>query len=403
MNILKPASRPSSRPPWTSDLFARRLPGRQRGVAIITAMLIVALGTITMVSIASRQQLSMQRERNEGVIQMARDLAASGERFAAALLYRDRKEALRENSDSLDDDWAQTIPPVPIDNAAIQGCIIDMQGRFNLNNLIDAEGRAAPNYVAQFARLLGTLNIDLTKVQAVVDWLDTDLEAQVPDGAEDDYYTGLDQPYRAANASFTSVSELQLVKGFGTLSEEEREDYALLVPHIAALPKSAEPSPVNVNTATPEVIKSLDDSYTAFGNDLSRWETSAYEDYPECEDIFDLSADDDGPETIETDRDLQPWTSVQRFIADAGGEAPSEGEPNPTGEQPPINSVTGLPREDPGGPGVGDGNVLMSVSSRYFEARIDVIAEGLRLSQFTLFERDDAGRTRIVRRARDTI
>jgi len=358
-----------------------------------------------MVSIASRQQLSMQRERNEGVIQMARDLAASGERFAAALLYRDRKEALRENSDSLDDDWAQTIPPVPIDNAAIQGCIIDMQGRFNLNNLIDAEGRAAPNYVAQFARLLTTLNIDLSKVQAVVDWLDTDLDSQVPDGAEDDYYTGLDQPYRAANASFTSVSELQLVKGFGTMTEEEREDYALLVPHIAALPKSAEPSPVNVNTATPEVIKSLDDNYTAFGNDLSRWETSAYEDYPECEDIFDLSADD-GPETIETDRDLQPWTSVQRFIADAGGEAPPEGGPNTAGEQSPIDPETGLPRENadaPDGPGVGDGKVLMSVSSRYFEARIDVIAEGLRLSQFTLFERDDAGRTRIVRRARDTI
>jgi len=45
----------------------------------------------------------------------------------------------------------------------------------------------------------------------------------------------------------------------------------------------------------------------------------------------------------------------------------------------------------------------MSVESRYFEARIDVIAEGLRLSQFTLFERDEEGRTRIVRRARDTI
>lgn len=390
------------KPHLTPDTASRR---RQRGVAIITAMLIVALGTITMISIASRQQLSMQREQNEGVIQIARDLASSGERFAAALLYRDRKEALRDNSDSLDDDWAQTIPPIPIDNAAIQGCIIDMQGRFNLNNLVDVQGRAAPDYVAQFARLLSTLNIDLTKGQAVIDWLDADLEAQIPDGAEDDYYTGLDQPYRAANAPFTSVSELQLVKGFGTLTEEEREDYAMLVPHVSVLPKGDRPSAVNVNTATPEVIKSLDDDYTAFGNDLSRWETSAYEDYPECEDIFDLTVEDE-PETIETDRDVQPWTSVQRFIADAGGQAPPEEDESPGGDVQEIDPATGQPRENPEAPdgtGVGDGNVLMAVQSSYFEARIDVIAEGLRLSQFTLFERDDAGRIRIVRRARDTI
>ena len=201
---------------------ARTSPSRQRGVAIITAMLVVALGTITMVAITSRQQLDLQRERNEGVIQMARDLSASGERFAAALLYRDRKEALRENTDSLDDDWAQTIPPVPIDQAAIQGCIIDMQGRFNLNNLIDAGGRAQPIYVEQLQRLLRVLNVEAVKAQAIVDWLDADLDVQIPDGAEDDYYTSLDPPYRAANRSFASVSELQLVKGFDPQVEQER-------------------------------------------------------------------------------------------------------------------------------------------------------------------------------------
>ena len=98
---------------------------RQQGIAVITALLIVALGTISVVAIVARQQFDMQREQNEGLIQMARDFAISGERFAVAMLYRDRKDGMRNNSDSLDDDWAQTIPPVPIDNASIKGCIVD--------------------------------------------------------------------------------------------------------------------------------------------------------------------------------------------------------------------------------------------------------------------------------------
>ena len=359
-------------------------------MAIITAMLLVALGTITMVAITARQQLDLQRERNEGLIQMARDLGVSGERFAAALLYRDRQQGARDNTDSLDDDWAATIPPVPIDEAAIQGCVIDMQGRFNLNNLVDAEGRAARLYVAQLARLFAELGIEQTKVQAVVDWADRDIDPAIPDGAEDDYYTGLDPGYRAANAPFASLSELQLVKGFGTLDEQEQEDYELLLPHLAALPKAADgrPTQVNVNTATPEVIVSLDEDYKAFATDLSRWDTGAYEDYPECEDIFDLTPDD-GPETIEEDRDLQPYANVEAFRREAVGAEP-----------PPETRSAETQEFDQA---LADGAVPISVSSRWFEVRIDIIAEGLRLSQFTLFERDDEGRTRIVRRARDTI
>jgi len=48
-----------------------------------------------MVSIASRQQLDTQRERNEGLIQQARNFGISGERFAAALLFRDVQAELR--------------------------------------------------------------------------------------------------------------------------------------------------------------------------------------------------------------------------------------------------------------------------------------------------------------------
>jgi general secretion pathway protein K len=347
----------------------------QTGVAIITAMLLISLGTITMVAVVSRQQLDMQRERNEGVIQQARAFGISGERFAAVLLFRDTQAALRENSDSLDDDWAQTIPPVPIDNASIQGCIVDMQGRFNLNNLVNAEGVAVEQFTTQLKRLLAELNIDELKAEAILDWVDKDLNATIPDGAEDDYYTGLEVGYRAANAPFVSVSELHLVKGFSSAIEEEREDYELMLPHISALPTANGPTAVNVNTATPEVLASLSDEIKPLAADLSRWDTGAYEDYPECENIFDLAADD-GPEALIEERDLTPYESTLLF--DQQVDSADSGE-----QVAPAGSY--------------------DVKSRYFQVRIDVEAEGIKLSQYTLFERNGEGKTRVLYRSRDTL
>ena len=350
-----------------------RTRNKQGGVAIITAMLVIALGSITMVAISSSQQLDMQRERNEGLIQQARALGISGERFAAALLYRDVQAGLRENSDSFDDDWAQTIPPVPIDNASIQGCVVDMQGRFNLNNLINVDGVMQDIYAIQFRRLLAQLNIEPAKADAVIDWLDEDLIFTVPEGAEDDYYTSLEVGYRAANAPFVSVTELQLVKGFSSAVPEEVEDYELLLPHISALPIDLGPTAVNVNTATPEVLASLSDEVAPNAAGLARWDTSAYEDYPECEDIFDLDADD-APVSVEP-VDVTPYETIDAFVADVALTDPDKK--------------------------VAD--VAFDVKSSYFQVRIDVEAEGIRLSQYALLERDGSGRTRVLYRSRDTL
>ena len=348
---------------------------KQGGIAIITAILCIALGTVTIVAIASSQQFDLQRERNEGLIQQARSFGISGERFAAALLFRDAQAEDRGNSDSLEDDWALTIPPVPIDNASLQGCVVDMQGRFNLNNLVDLEGMVQPAYVAQFRRLLVALNIAVEKSDAVVDWVDSDLNFTAPEGAEDDFYTSLEVGYRAANAPFVSVSELQLVKGFTSAVEEQTEDYELLLPHVSVLSVDNGATAVNVNTATPEVLASLSDGVMPAAADLSRWDTSAYEDYPECENIFDLEAE--APQSLEDGQaDLTPFESAEDF----------------------INEV---PRTDPEDEVAID--VAFDTSSNYFQVRINVEAEGITLSQFTLLERDAEGRTRVVYRSRDTL
>ncbi|MFK7891394.1 MAG: type II secretion system minor pseudopilin GspK [Granulosicoccus sp.] len=363
---------------------------KQRGVAIITAMLVIALGTITMVSISSSQNLDMQRERNEAIMQQARAFGISGERFATAVLYRDHKDGLRGGSDSLEDDWAQTLPPVPIDQASIQGCIVDMQGRFNLNNLVDASGVAAPVYVDQLKRLLQRLNIDGLKADAIVDWIDQDFNPITPEGAEDDYYTGLEVGYRAANTYLTSISELQLIKGFSSAIEEEREDYELLLPHVAVLPApdppaSGAPAPgdataINVNSATPDVLASLSNKTIPLADELSRWETLNYEEYPECEELFDLS---DTSEAVPTGPSPEPFEEKNAF------------------EQAWLAEIanTGVSADEQ----KIDINVNYGVRSNYFQVRIDVEAEGITLTQYTLLKRDAEGRSKVIYRSRDTL
>lgn len=344
---------------------------KQRGIAIITVLLVIALATITIASMVSRQQLDIFREQNQAFIQQARSLAVSGERFAAAMLFRDVSDGARENTDSLDDDWAQPLPPIPIDNSSIQGCIVDMQGKFNLNNMLDPEGAMFEPSFKQFERLLQELNIAVNKAQAVVDWIDSDVNPMTPDGAEDDYYTGLEKPYRTANSSFVSVSELQLVRGFSPAIEEEKADYDLLLPHITALPVS---TPINVNTATPEVLASLSEFLQPLGADLSRWDTAQYEDYPDCENIFDLEAEAvEG--TLEEDRDTTPYESTLIFDDSAAAES-------------------GEAVAEPGS---------YDVRSNYFQVRIDVQSEGILLVQYTLLKRDNEGKTKVIYRSRDAL
>ena len=101
---------------------------------------------------------------------------------------------------------------------------------------------------ARFALLLDALGVDRALLPAILDWLDPDTDTRFPNGAEDDYYLALDDPYRAANRPFADVSELRLVRGVTA------EIYETLKPHVCVLPRRSD---INVNTAPPEVLMSL--------------------------------------------------------------------------------------------------------------------------------------------------
>jgi general secretion pathway protein K len=141
-----------------------------------------------------------------------------------------------------------------IEGGSISGQIIDLQGRFNLNNLYLKDRRdaqAVNRYNVQvkyFERLLAILGIKANVTQAITDWMDQDSDISFPDGAEDQTYEQKSQPYRTSNQPMSSPSELMLVEGISV------EIYEKLKPFVCALPENTS---ININTAPAEIIAAL--------------------------------------------------------------------------------------------------------------------------------------------------
>lgn len=224
--------------------------GAQRGVALVTALLVVAIATVAAVSMASRQQLDVRRTASLLHGEQAWAYVLGAENWAKVVLRRDAQES---QVDTLNEDWS-TQPPVSfVEGGSIVGRLLDLQARFNLNNLVQASGAADPVAVDYYKRLLHNLELDERLADALVDWIDADINVRFPDGAEDETYLSLETPYRTANRPLADASELRLVKGYTA------QVVAKLLPHVVALPVH---TPINVNTADAVVLSAVADDLT---------------------------------------------------------------------------------------------------------------------------------------------
>lgn len=235
-----------------------KLRARQSGVALITAILLVAIATALATKLTWDNLISMRRTETILGQEQARFFAIGAEAVAIDVMRQDDAAF-----DHLAEDWAQIVPPVEIgiDEMALgqmQGRIVDAQARFNLNNLVSSQGTVVNARAReQLERLIDLLQLDLALADAIIDWLDADTIPLIS-GAEDDAYTSLLPPYRSANNYFASVSELQAVAGM------DAESYAALLPHVTALNPGwcggRDFTPININTASAELIAALDNS-----------------------------------------------------------------------------------------------------------------------------------------------
>ncbi len=213
---------------------------RQRGIALLMAMLVVAISAVTATQLVSDQAFVQRRSYHQLDAERLRAYALGLEDYARLFL---QKDARKSKTDHLGEDWAIGIPGLPIEGGMLSGQISDAQSWINLNSLL-----SDPAQEAALRALCRREEVSCDFIDALKDWIDEDGEARFPDGAEEDYYLNLDPPYRNPNRPLADRSELRLVKGV------DAESYRKLKPYIIALPEA---TPLNLNTISRPLFEAL--------------------------------------------------------------------------------------------------------------------------------------------------
>ena len=251
---MTPSDKPRSRR-WRTG--GPPSPARQRGIALLVAILLVALGTIVAASIAYENAMTARRGASTFALDQSVLIAQAAEALAAYTL----REVHRSDAQHtyVGQGWDKPVGPIEVvPDVMLTASLEDLQGRFNINSLVNPDDTPNQTNIAAFEQLLASLGIEPKWAGLLVDWIDKDSMPSNPDGAEDSVYLGQSPPYLAANMYVTSTTELLALPGFG------HDRYQKLEPFITALPNG---TPLNVCTAPGLVLDAFIPGRQEFGLD----------------------------------------------------------------------------------------------------------------------------------------
>ncbi|HEY8054182.1 MAG TPA: type II secretion system minor pseudopilin GspK [Steroidobacteraceae bacterium] len=268
--------------------------GKQRGIALLVAILLVALGTMLAATIAYENTMTARR----GAGTYAFDESLLAQQAAEALAAYGLREVYRADQTHTyaAQGWARPVGPIEVvPGVMLEASLEDMQGRFNLNRLVNQDGSANPTQVQAFQQLLARLGLEPKWAGYAVDWISHNQTPSIPDGAKDSVYMGQNPPYRAPMRYITSASELLALPQFGP------DRYAQLAPYVTALPW---PAQLNICTASGKVLDAFL-GHSEFDSDqLARNREAAPGCFPKISDY----------QAAFTGTDPKAWTNVQKEI-----------------------------------------------------------------------------------------
>jgi general secretion pathway protein K len=227
-----------------------RSKGKQKGVALFVTLLVVTIATLLATEIWFNNTLDISRQSNNRASYQANHYAKGMVLWAKDVLRQDYVE--NPLFDSRSDPWNQRIAGIELEDAVLSGKLIDLDSKFNLNNLV-INGEPHQESLEYFLRLLVNLELDSSIADKIIDWLDVGQEPR-ENGAEDSLYLSKRPSYRSAGQHFVHISELKLVDGITDSIYQRLKAYVTVFPQ-----NGNSPTKLNINTASTVLLKSLND------------------------------------------------------------------------------------------------------------------------------------------------
>ncbi|HTJ96731.1 MAG TPA: type II secretion system minor pseudopilin GspK [Rhodocyclaceae bacterium] len=218
-----------------------RRPSAQSGVAVVTALLLTALAVTLVAGVFWQQQVQLRVLENQRLHgELERSLLGQLD-WAAAILNADAKRV--NNVDYLGQSWSQPLLNSHIEaesDAVVSRRIIDAQSRYNLTNL-SGDGGVNKAELATFQRLLRNLQLSPALAVSIAEYLRKPSEALPPD-------------VRSGGVlPLLHVDDLLAIPGVTPAAVERMRDFVVVLPV---------PTPVNLNTASLEVLSACFESMT---------------------------------------------------------------------------------------------------------------------------------------------
>ena len=190
-----------------------RILNNERGIALFLVLWVMALLTVIAGEFCHAIRTEVNVTRNYKEETQAHYIAVSGLFWAVGeLVVNERvpRQVKAPGSEAGQEDIRPQIntdvPPIPFGDGRFKIEKMNESGKVNLN-------RAGALLLKM---MLNSFQIEEADkniiVDSIMDWRDKDNLHRL-NGAEDDYYLSLPQPYKCKNGDFTSVEELLLVRG----------------------------------------------------------------------------------------------------------------------------------------------------------------------------------------------
>jgi general secretion pathway protein K len=235
----------------------RRRPARERGVAVITALLLTTLAISIVASLFWQQQVQVRSMENQRLHLQTKWILRGALDWATLVLFQDGID--HRDYTSLDQVWATPLAETRLDqyverqrvegetfDASLSGNITDACSRYNLRNLGMSRGLPDPQQQEIFKRLLNNLQLDQGLAPRIATFVAAGLPAKIEEGTD---ATPQAAPVVGAPVKILQVEDLLTVRGV-TPAVVER-----LRPFVTVLPVSK--TLVNVNTAPAEVLAAV--------------------------------------------------------------------------------------------------------------------------------------------------